>query len=130
MKTSLWVTAAVLAMAVPVNWMWQAKAGREEIEQENAWIDSMHETRDRAYRAAVKSSAEDRRHRAYMDMLKRHGLEMEAIRERHERERIADRISENLRPGSTGDAAMKQVEESSELMERHRRESAEFDADR
>jgi predicted Holliday junction resolvase-like endonuclease len=127
MKKSLLVVAAVLAAAVPVNWIWQAKAGREEIEEENAWIESMHESRERAYRAAVKETAARRKHEAHMELLERHQREMEEMSERHDRERLADRISENLRPGSTGDAALKHAEEFSKLLQRHEREMEELE---
>jgi hypothetical protein len=53
MKTMLWVTAAVLVTAVPVNWLWQAKAGRDEIERENAAIDAGYVAGGMAYREAV-----------------------------------------------------------------------------
>ena len=128
MNKFLLVVAAVLVATVPVNWIWQAKAGRAEIDRENVAIDAVNATRELAYRQAVAETQAKRRHQARMELSRRHQREMQEMSERHERERLADRIAESLRPGSTGEAAMKRVEESSALMERQRRESAEMES--
>ncbi len=122
MKKPLMVVAALLVAAVPARYAHDAAEKRKDRAEAAA-------AKDRAAlvsREAVAEAERSGRHRDFMALLARQKEEMARLNERHDREKIADRISDNIRPGSAQHHGTKQWDEFQALIKKHEEEVAEF----
>ena len=125
-KKALILVAALLVAAVPAKYAWEESRKRKE----RARAEAAAERVAAVMGETVQELEREQRQRDLMALLARHKAEMDRMTARHEQEKIADRISDNLRPGSAGHHGTEQWDEFQALLEKQEEEKEEFERTR
>lgn len=123
MKKALIMVAALLVAAVPARYAWEESVKRKE----RAAAEEATERVAAVMRETVEELERKHRHRDFMALLARQKEEIAGLNERHDREKIAARISDNIRPGSARHHGTEQWDEFQALIKKHEAEVAEFE---
>ncbi len=118
------VGGAALALLVIVNvlWHWSVVVNQKK-------ADAEMDAKEKEFFAQLwQNSALKRHYDESSVMMDRHKLERETMEQRHEKEALADRISENIRPGSASHRREQQWAERQEMWKRHEQEREQLDA--
>ena len=123
MKKALIMVAMLLVAAVPARYAWEESVKRKE----RAAAEEATERVAQIFREAMEDAESSGRHRDEMALLTRQKEERDRMTARHEQEKIADRISENIRPGSARHRGTEQWDEFQALLKKHEHEREEFE---
>ena len=112
----------VVWVIVNVLWNWKLVADEKKAAA------AMDAKEKEFFKQLWESSAMNRYLEQSTALSKRHQQEMKEQRERHAQESLADRVSENLRPGSAWHRVEQQSAEARAMWDRHEKERLELDA--